>query len=215
MAEVNLLDRYPRSKRPMGRAFIAGKPEIAKQFGREYFDGDRTEGYGGYRYDGRWVPIAERIRDYYGLTAGQRVPDVGSAKGFLLHDLRAAVPGLDVVGLDLSEYALTEAMPPLRGRQVRATADVLPFRDASFDLVLSINVLHNLERERCVAALREITRVGRGRSYVQVDSWLSEDQREALAQWVLTAVTYYPPEGWYDLFREANYQGDYYWTLTE
>jgi SAM-dependent methyltransferase len=215
MAEINLLDTYPRSKRQFGRSSLPGKPEIAKRFGREYFDGDRTQGYGGYRYDGRWVPIAARIRDHYGLTSGQRVLDVGCAKGFLLHDLRAAVPSLSITGLDVSMYALTHAMADTHGRLVRGSADRLPFRDGTFDLVLSINVLHNLERERCITALREIARVGRGRSYVQVDSWLSEEQRENLAQWVLTAVTYYDPEGWRELFGEAGYQGDYFWTLTE
>lgn len=215
MAEINLMDQYPRSRRPLGRSTMPGKPEVAKRYGREYFDGDRTEGYGGYRYDGRWVPIAERIRDHYGLSGGQRVLDVGCAKGFLLHDLRSAVPGLSVFGLDVSEYALTHAMADTHGRLVRGSADHLPFEDEAFDLVLSINVLHNLERARCITALREISRVGRGRSYVQVDSWLSDEQRENLAQWVLTAVTYYDPEGWRDLFAEAGYQGDYFWTLTE
>jgi SAM-dependent methyltransferase len=215
MAEINLLESYPRSRRPMGRSMMPGKPEIAKRYGREYFDGDRTEGYGGYRYDGRWVPIARRISDHYGLTAGKRVLDIGCAKGFLIHDLKMAVPGLSVVGLDVSEYALIHAMPDTRGRLVRGSADQLPFRDGEFDLVLSINVLHNLERGRCITALREIGRVGRGHSYVQVDSWLSEEQRENLAQWVLTAVTYYDPDGWRELFAEAEYTGDYFWTLTE
>ena len=150
--EVNLLDRYPRAKRPLqeNRSSSDEYRRIARQFGEAYFDGDRTTGYGGYRYDGRWVPIAERIRDYYGLTAGQRVLDVGCAKGFLMHDLAAAVPGLEVVGIDVSAYALTHALPDQRARVVRAGARSLPFRDRSFDLVLAVNVLHNLERPACV-----------------------------------------------------------------
>ena len=215
MAEVNLLDRCPQSKRPLGRSAIPGRSAIAKRFDREYFDGDRTEGYGGYRYDGRWIPIAERIRDYYGLKAGDRVLDVGCAKGFLLHDLRGAVPGLRIAGLDISEYALDHAIDDTRGTLVRGTASGLPFRSGSFDLVLAINVLHNFERTQCIEALREIERVGRGRRYVQVDSWLTEEQRENFEHWVLTAVTYYDPAGWRDLFDAAGYRGDYYWTLTE
>ncbi|MDO8794111.1 MAG: class I SAM-dependent methyltransferase, partial [Vicinamibacterales bacterium] len=186
-----------------------------RQFGEAYFDGDRTTGYGGYRYDGRWVPIAERIRDYYGLRAGQRVLDVGCAKGFLMHDLAAAVPGLEVVGIDVSEYALTHALPDQRPRVVRAGARSLPFRDRSFDLVLAVNVLHNLERPACVEALREIERVSRGGKYVQVDSWLNDDQRRNLDLWVLTALTYVDPDEWRRIFAEADYSGDYYWTLTE
>jgi SAM-dependent methyltransferase len=215
--EVNLLDRYPRAKRPLQENRSASDEfrRIARQFGEQYFDGDRTTGYGGYRYDGRWVPIAERIRDHFGLTAGQRVLDVGCAKGFLMHDLQAVVPGLEVVGIDISAYALTHVMPDQHGRVARATARSLPFRDGSFDLVLAVNVLHNLERPACVEALREMERVGRGGKYVQVDSWLNEEQRRNLDLWVLTALTYVDPDEWRRIFAEAGYAGDYYWTLTE
>lgn len=215
--EVNLLDRYPRARRPLqeNRSASDEYRRIAREFGEAYFDGDRTTGYGGYRYDGRWVPIAERIRDFYGLRAGQRVLDVGCAKGFLMHDLVQVVPGLEVVGIDISAYGLSHAMPDVRGRVARATARDLPFTDGAFDLVLAVNVLHNLEREACLQALREIERVGRGAAYVQVDSWLNEEQRRNLDLWVLTALTYIAPDDWRGLFAEAGYTGDYYWTLTE
>ena len=42
---------------------------IASRFGQEYWDGDRRYGYGGYRYDGRWNPIAARMAEHYGLKA--------------------------------------------------------------------------------------------------------------------------------------------------
>lgn len=215
--EVNLLDRYPRAKRPLAANRSASEEyrRIARRFDRDYFDGDRSTGYGGYRYDGRWVSVAERIRDYYELRAGQHVLDIGCAKGFLMHDLQQVVPGLEVAGIDISEYGLTHAMGDVRGRVVRATARRLPFADGVFDLVLSINTLHNLEADACGEALREIERVGRGQSYVQVDSWLNEEQRRNLDLWVLTALTYMAPDGWRRLFHEAGYNGDYYWTLTE
>jgi SAM-dependent methyltransferase len=215
VTEVNLLDRYPRAKRPIAEraAAVSLQREVAKRFGREYFDGDRTQGYGGYRYDGRWVPIAERFCEYYGLRAGQRVLDVGCAKGFLLHDLEQVVPGLRTCGVDISHYALTHAMPGLR--LLRATADALPFADDSFDVVISINAIHNLDLARCKQAVREIERVSAAHAYIQVDSWLTEQQRQDFERWQLTAVTYFDPDGWRRLFEEVGYTGDYYWTLTE
>lgn len=215
--EINLLDTCPKAKRPV-EDNRAAKPEhqrIAREFGRDYFDGDRRHGYGGYRYDGRWIPVASRIRDYYSLKAGDRVLDIGCAKGFLLHDLRQVVADIEVTGLDVSSYALEHAMADVRSRLVIGTAADLPFADDSFDLVVSINTIHNLEREACVRALREIERVSRRCKYVQVDSWFNEEQRQKLAKWVLTARTYYDPNGWRALFAEAGYTGDHYWTLTE
>src|SRR5215471_16066940 len=145
MAEVNLLDRYPRAKRDIASraAAVPMQRDVAKRFGKEYFDGDRGQGYGGYRYDGRWVPIAERMRDYYGLKAGARVLDVGCAKGFLLHDLRAVIPGIHVAGLDVSPYAIAHAMEDVRPYLVVGTAERLPFANEAFDLVISINTAHN------------------------------------------------------------------------
>lgn len=217
MSEVNLLDRYPRSKRPIGEraAAVPRERDVAKRFGREYFDGERTQGYGGYRYDGRWLPIAERMRDHYDLKAGDRVLDVGCAKGFLLHDFRLAVPGIEVFGLDVSQYALENAMSDVKPWLVRGSADALPLRDGSCDVVISINTIHNLELERCKQALREMERVSRGHTYVQVDSWLTDEQHEKFERWQLTAATYFEPDGWRRVFQECGYTGDYYWTVTE
>ena len=217
MQEVNLLDRYPKGVRPIAanRATDKSQAAVARQFGREYFDGDRTQGYGGYRYDGRWVPVAERIRDFYGLRAGMQVLDVGCAKGFLLSDLKAVVPGLEVTGLDISEYAIRNAVEDVRASLVRGDALRLPFEDDVFDLVISINTIHNLVREECVEAVHEIQRVSRQFKYIQIDSWLNQEQYDNLMKWVLTAVTFFEPEGWRKLFREAGYTGEYYWTLTE
>jgi SAM-dependent methyltransferase len=215
--EVNLLDRYPRSRRPIAQreASAPREREVAKRFGREYFDGERTQGYGGYRYDGRWVPIAERFRDYYALESGQRVLDVGCAKGFLMHDLRTVLPELTVYGLDVSMYALENSLADARRWCVRGTADALPYPDNTFDLVISINTIHNLDLEHCKQALREITRVSRRYAYVQVDSWLTDTQRENFERWQLTAQTYFDPDSWRGLFNQVGYTGDYYWTITE
>lgn len=220
MREIDRLARYPRST---GRGTL--RPpirdhdrEVAKRFGREYFDGERTQGYGGYHYNARfWTGVAEDLRDAYGITAGSRVLEIGCAKGFLLHDLRAAVPGLAPFGLEVSEYAIRNSMDDVRPRLVRGNAAALPFADGAFDVVLCINTIHNLPLDLCQQAVREIERVKRpgGHSYVQVDSWLTDRQREDFLNWQLTAQTFFEPNGWRELFSACGYAGDYYWTLTE
>src|SRR3954467_3354967 len=108
MAEINLLQRYPKSKRDV-KARLRHKEEnrrIALQFGKEYFDGTREQGYGGYRYDGRGIPIAQDIVKHFGLKAGDRVLDVGCGKGFLVKDLMKVCPDLEAFGVDISEYAI-------------------------------------------------------------------------------------------------------------
>jgi SAM-dependent methyltransferase len=219
MREINLLDLYPRARRNIDEraAAVPFQREIAKQFGREYFDGDRTQGYGGYRYDGRWVKIAERFRDAYTIQAGAKILDIGSGKGFLLHDMRQVVPGVEVYGLDISEYGIRHSMDDVRSHIVRGTAASLPFPDAAFDIVTCINTIHNLPLNLCKQAVREIERVKRpgGHSYIQVDSWLTPEQQADFERWQLTALTYFATDGWKVLFAECGYTGDFFWTLTE
>jgi len=218
MAEVNLLARYPRSKRNIemrNAAQSADNVALSRQYGREYFDGTRDTGYGGYRYDGRWVPIAEDMVRHFGLQPGMRVLDVGCAKGFLVKDLLRVCPGLDAFGLDISDYALMHCEEEVIGRLHLGNCTRMPFPDRSFDAVIAINTVHNLSREECVQAVREIERLAPGRGYIQVDSYRDAHEKELFLSWVLTAKTHYDPAGWVALYREAGYTGDYYWTIIE
>jgi ubiquinone/menaquinone biosynthesis C-methylase UbiE len=216
MAQVHLLARLPQTRRDIKGRHSAKTPErvaIASRFGEEYFDGPREVGYGGYRYDGRWIPIAQDIVRHFGLKPGQRVLDVGCAKGFLVKDLMSVCPGLEVFGIDVSAYALMHCEREVVGRLHLGSADSLPFPDASFDAVLSINAIHNLDRAGVIRALREIQRLCAGRAFVQVDAYHTPEQRELFLQWVLTAKFHDYPAGWLKVFDEAGYTGDWDWTV--
>jgi SAM-dependent methyltransferase len=216
MAEVDLLRALPAVERNIQKRREAKSPEaigIAKQFGEVYFDGPREFGYGGYRYDGRWIPVSRDIVAHFDLKPGMRVLDVGCAKGFLVKDLMKVCPGLEVFGLDISLYALMHCEPEVVGRLHLGTAEKLPFPDHSFDCVISLNTVHNFPRPRALKVMQEIERVSRGRSFVQVDSFHTPEQKEIFESWVLTAEFYDYPDGWKGLFAEAGYSGDYYWTI--
>ena len=214
MREVNLLKALPVARRNIEKrreAKSLALINLSKQYGRDYFDGDREVGYGGYSYDGRWVPVAYDIIEFYKLGIGAKVLDVGAAKGFLVKDLLHL--GIDAYGLDISPYALLNCENDVVGRMHLGSAEKLPFPDKSFDLVLSINTIHNLPRDKAVTAISEINRVSRGNKFVQVDSFHTEEQKAIFESWVLTAEFYDYPEGWLKLFTEAGYDGDYFWTV--
>lgn len=216
MPEIDLLRALPKTKRDIRKREDAKKAEVvaeAKRYGQMYFDGPRDCGYGGYRYDGRWVSVARDIVAHYGLDPASRVLDVGCAKGFLVKDLMSVCPGLQAYGVDVSEYALKHCEPEVVGRLAIASAERLHFPDASFDLVLSINAIHNLPRDRARTALAEIQRVSRGKAFVQVDSYHSPEEQAIFESWMLTAEFHDYPSGWLALFAEAGYTGDYAWTV--
>ena len=216
MAEVELLKALPKGKRNVKARETAKTEEhirISKKYDEMYFDGPREYGYGGYWYDGRWKPVAHDIVDHFRLKPGDRVLDVGCAKGFLVKDLLAL--GIDAYGIDISQYALMHCEPEVIGRLHLGSADSLPFPDNSFAAVLSINTIHNLSRERCKIALQEIQRLAPGTGFVQVDSYRTPEQKEIFESWVLTANFYDYPAGWVSLFKEAGYIGDWYWTIIQ
>jgi SAM-dependent methyltransferase len=218
MAEVDLLRSLPKVKRNIQKRKDAKDPAaiaIARQYGQAYFDGPRDFGYGGYRYDGRWIPVSRDIVTHFNLRPGMRVLDVGCAKGFLVKDLMEVCPGLEVFGLDISLYALMHCEPEVVGRLHLGTAEQLPFPDRSFDCVLCINTVHNFPRPRAIKVLQEIERVSGGHAFVQVDSFHTHEQKEIFESWVLTAEFYDYPDGWKKLFQDAGYSGDYYWTIIE
>lgn len=215
--EVNLVRALPKTKRNIQAREEAKDPEvvrISKEFGEMYFDGPRDYGYGGYKYDGRWVPVAHDIIAHFGLKPGMRVLDAGCAKGFLVKDLRDACPGLEVTGLEISDYAIENAHPDAKPYLVQGTIEDMPF-DQPFDAVLCLDTVHNLPRPRAKTALQEIQRLSGGRAYVRVDSYRTPEQKAIFESWVLTAEFHGYPDEWRALFKEAGYSGDYSWTIIE
>lgn len=218
MREVNLLRSYPKSRRNIDERNTAQTDEnirIARRYGWEYFDGSRDTGYGGYVDDGRWEPVSYDIVSHFQLYNGSidKFLDVGCAKGFLVKQM--LLRDKDAFGLDISSYAVRNCPQEISGRLHLGNCMSLPFRDNSFAAVTAINVVHNLDYEECIVAVREIQRVSGGRAYIQVDSYKNAKQFDNFRRWVLTAKTHGTPEFWVELLNAAGYAGDYGFTIVE
>ncbi len=217
--EINLLDRYPKSKRPIderGRLVTDEQRAIARKFDVEYFDGDRLTGYGGYRYHPRFfTETVRRFRDHYGLAEDAAILDVGCAKGFMLYDFSLLMPKARLRGIDISPYAKAHAKEGMAELIDIGSAEELPYEDDSFDLVISINTVHNLDRDGCARALREIQRVSRAHAFITVDAWRNEEERQRLEKWNLTARTFMHVDDWKAFFAAVGYEGDYWWFIAE
>jgi ubiquinone/menaquinone biosynthesis C-methylase UbiE len=189
--------------------------DIARRFDREYFDGERKYGYGGYTYDKKyWASTVKNFIEHYKLNSNSSILDIGCAKGFMLKDFKDLLPDSKIMGIDISEYALKNAHLNVKNNLIQGDAVNLPFLDNAFDLVISINTIHNLDKKDCVKALREIQRISKKNSFVMVDGWRSEVEKVNLEAWVLTAQTILSVDKWVELFDEAGYTGDYaFWTV--
>ena len=182
---------------------------VSKEFGKDYWDGDRKYGYGGYCYDGRWRTTAERMASYYDLKPGHQILDVGCGKGFLIYEFTQVVPGVEVAGMDISRYALDNAKVEIKPFLQAGNATDLPYESHTFDLVVSINTVHNLYNYELLKALKEIERVGKECKYIVVDSYRTEREKANLLYWQLTCECFYTPQEWEWMFELSGYTGDY------
>lgn len=199
LARVNDAD-YPKPK----------AAELAKQWGFDYWDGDRKICYGGYRYmEGRWEKVARAMAEHYGIKPGDRILDVGCGKGFLLFDFTKVVPGVEVYGLDISEYAIENSKEEIKDRLQVGDAIKLPFEDHTFDFVYSITTLHNLHCYDLDKALREIERVAKKNKYICVESYRNEVEKANLLYWQVTCEAFNTPDEWDWWFKQTGYTGDH------
>ena len=182
---------------------------IARKYSRDFWDGDRRYGYGGYKYDGRWEQVAQRLIETYSLPENAKVLDVGCGKGFLLYEFTKLLPNAQVAGFDISSYAIDNAIPQIRDSLfIHNARDPFPFGDNEFDLVISITTLHNLSAPQLKPALTETERVGKDK-YIVVESFRNVEELFNLQCWALTCESFFRPEAWVWLFDEFGYTGDY------
>ena len=211
------MKNYPRTKRDIkqrGAEKTNKDRELARKFEKDFFDGDRRNGYGGFEYNSRfWQPVVPDFKEFYNLTKESKILDVGCAKGFMLHDFSELIPGIQVQGIDISNYAIENSMPSVKDYVQVADARDLPFEDNSFDLVISITTVHNFDREECIKALQEIQRVSKKHAFITVDAYRNELEKEAMFAWNLTAKTILHVDEWKKLFFDANYTSDYFWFM--
>ena len=215
--EIDLLVNYPKAKRDVearGQEKTEEDRVIARKFGKEFFDGDRSHGYGGFNYNPRfWTPVVPTLKNHFALSSESSLLDIGCGKGFMLYDISKQIPGISIRGIDVSEYAITNSIKDIQSDLQVADARILPFEDNSFDVVISINTIHNLEIEDLALALDEIERVSKGKSFITVDAYNSVEEKERMYAWNLTAKTIMSVDEWVAFFNDVGYTGDYYWFI--
>jgi SAM-dependent methyltransferase len=183
--------------------------EVARRFDRDYWDGDRRYGYGGYKYDGRWSVVAKQLIEAYSLPPDAKILDVGCGRGFLLHEFQRLLPNCTISGFDVSEYGLETAKDEVKPFIfLHRAQDNLPFADKQFDLAISLNALHNLPVQDVVAALGEMERVAKN-TYLVVESYRDHEELFNLQCWALTCESFFRPESWAWVFEQAGYTGDF------
>lgn len=215
--EIDLLKNYPKTKRNLDERSAGTTLEvrkIARKFDKDFFDGDRKYGYGGFSYNPRfWTEVVKDFVKYYKLKNNSKILDIGCGKGFMIYDFKILNPTFKTTGIDLSEYAVNNSKKEIKKDLFVGNAKSLPFDDNFFDLVISINSIHNLGKRECGMALTEIERVTKKNSFITVDAFRNIREKERMMKWNLTAKTILSVKDWKEFFKKNKFNGDYYWFI--
>ena len=218
MKEFNALRAYlqPVNPRYVGKNIRTIKNRIIASYrDKGYYDGDRNNGYGGFNYDGRWKKVVDTMCEDYGLNEDSTILQIGCEKGFLLHDFNEIFPRMKVQGYEMSKYAIDTAMPSVKGVIMHGGYDKLPYADNEFDFIIAMGVVYTLTLADALSCLKEIQRVGKGKSFITLGSYRHDEGRNLFNMWTVLGTTVLHVDEWVAVLKEAGYAGDYLFTTSE
>jgi len=212
MREFNALKNYPEPKnlRYVSPNLRTIKSKIIASYrGKEYYDGDRNNGYGGFNYDGRWQRIAKNLCEEYNLNGDSAVLQLNPEKGFLLHDLHQFYPSMKLRGVEISDYAIEQSMSSIKPLIQKGPFTQLPFADNTFDFVIAIGVIYPLNLADIIKCLKEIQRVSKGKSFITLGAYRTEEELRLFRYWTVLGCTILHEDEWIEVLNHVGYTGDY------
>ncbi|GBD95702.1 MAG TPA: methyltransferase domain-containing protein [Nitrospirae bacterium] len=217
MREFNALRVYPQPSKPryVGKHIRTIHNRIIASYrGEEYYDGDRNNGYGGFKYDGRWKKIVDSMRKDYGIDENTKILQLGCEKGFLLHDFKEKFPGMNIRGYEMGGYPVDNAMPSVKEFIDQGEYKKLPYMDNQFDFVIAIGVIYTLTLADAISCIKEIQRVGKGKSFITLGSYRDDEEQKLFNMWTVLGSTILHVDDWTEVLKHAGYTGDYLFTTS-
>ena len=185
---------------------------IAWKLDKEYYDGKRINGYGGFYYDGRWKILLKKIIRIYKLNKKLKVLEIGCKKGFLLYDLSLLIPGIKLYGIENHKYPLTKIKKSFKKKIYNLPYyELKAFKNKEFDLVIAFNSIYMQNLGDIIKTLKEIKRVS-SHSYISLASYTNRADREKFLDWTLLGTTILKKKEWKTIFDLIGYTGDYYFS---
>ena len=213
MRKFNLLSEYSKSQTIRYVSANLRKIEhriVASYKNKEFYDGDRNYGYGGFKYDGRWLKLLPKIIKKYKLTKKSKVLDLGCKKGFLLKDLNILIPGIKSYGIENHSYALKKAVK-CKSKLIKSEYYNMPFKNKYFDFVIAFNSLYMQNLGDVIKSLKEIKRISK-KSYIVLASGENDQERNKFYRWTLIGTSILLKKEWKTLFKKIKFKGDYYFS---
>jgi hypothetical protein len=188
------------------------KKILANEFDYDYYDGDRENGYGGFKYDGRWKKFLKKIIQRYKLNKNSRVLDISAKKGFFMHDLSLLVPGITVYGIEDHKYPIKKSMKSIKKniKFVNSYCDI-KFKKNYFDFVHAHNAIYRYSFKDLIEIIKIISKISK-KAHITIPAYSNSNDRSKFLDWSLHGGAILKKHEWRQLFNELGYDGDYYFS---
>ena len=161
------------------------------------------------QYDGRWKLIAKKIIKKYKLNKSSRILDIGCGKGFLVYELTKLLNSKNIYGIDISRYSINKAPKMIRKNlSLKDCRKGLNYKKKYFDLILSINLIHNFSIYEIKNFLINVVKISK-KSYISTESYRNERELFNLQCWALTAESFFSEKEWNWIFKSYGYNRDF------
>ena len=182
---------------------------ISKKYSYDYWDGKRQYGYGGYKYDGRWKHIAKKLVKKYQLNKNSKILDIGCGKGHLIYELSKLLKSKNIFGFDISKYAKKNSLSAIeKNIKYYDATKKIKFKKNNFDLVISINVIHNFSIDKVFNFLKNIIYISKN-TYIATESYRNDKELFNLQCWALTAESFFSAAEWKWILKSNRYFREY------
>ena len=209
----NILKNYPQPEgfRKLKKNFRNFQDRITASYrDKEFYDGSKNTGYGGYKYDGRWKNIADNCFDLYELQDNSSVLQINCDFGFLLHDIFERNNSINIVGTETSDYAIENSLKTIKDKIKKIEPVLLDFEENSFDLVIALGVVYTLNLSDAIKLLKKINSISKNNnSFITLATYNTEEEKELFEMWTLGGNLCLKKDEWHMLFNETGYKGDY------
>ncbi len=216
MKQYNLLSDYSKTKvkRFVGKGIRTIEHRIiASERERLFFDGDRNYGYGGLKYDGRWLSVAKKIIKKFNLKNNSKVLHIASEKGFLIHEIKKLNPRINILGLETSKYAINKTIKPVKKfvKKVKTFSDLSSI-NTKFDCIIALGAVYILTLNDAILLLKNIQRLSKGKSFITLASYETEKDYWMFKNWTVLGTLLFKKEEWRKIMKHSGYTGYYSFT---
>jgi hypothetical protein len=185
----------------------------AEAYGEGYWERGEGSNYHGYGDDPGWHPIATALRMH--MPAGGTLVELGCASGYFVRAARKF--GLKAVGVDLSEYAVSQAPDDVKPYvSVASATDITQARPGKLDGIVSWEMLEHLSTEQIVAVIDGIWDALAPGGLMWHKIALDTDHRDGYedipfhdAHADVTHVSLWLPEEWRAMFEDRGFVRTY------